>query len=114
MVEALAARDEDAFATALGDGGIDVLPDDAARAGYAHIEEILGPLLLNDPARLDDAALAAAGGQALNRIGALMDIAAKGTPQPADIWPGRALGQATARSPRSRRKRSGWRSRWTL
>ena len=93
-LEALQSRDADAFGAALAAFGL--VPVDAGREAYAHVEAVLGPLLLSGPARLDDAALAAAGGAAFDRLGALMDLAARATPDPADLWPLRMLAQLAA------------------
>jgi predicted unusual protein kinase regulating ubiquinone biosynthesis (AarF/ABC1/UbiB family) len=91
LVEALRARDEDAFAAALV--ALGALPEDAGRDAYGHVEALLGPLLMDGPARLDDAALAAAGEGALAVIDELVALAGKATPDPADVWPARLLGQ---------------------
>jgi ubiquinone biosynthesis protein len=93
-LEALQARDEAAFAAALEAQGL--LPAGAARAAYAEVEHALGPLLLNGPAVLDDAALAAAGDRALERVDAIVAIAGQATPDPADLWPLRMLAQLAA------------------
>jgi ubiquinone biosynthesis protein len=93
-LEALRARDEGAFAEALASQGL--LSADAGVRAYAHVEAALGPLLLSGPSRLDDDALATAGGAAFERLGDLMDLAARATPDPADLWPLRMLGQLAA------------------
>ena len=92
-LEALQGRDAGAFATAMSDG-LGLLPDDAAHTAYEHIEVALGPLLLTGgPARLDDAALAAAGERALPLTGEAARVATRATPDPADLWPLRMLAQ---------------------
>jgi predicted unusual protein kinase regulating ubiquinone biosynthesis (AarF/ABC1/UbiB family) len=91
---ALRAADRKAFVAALSK--LDLLPDKEAGEAYDHIEELLGPLLMNGPARLDDDALAAAGDAALDRIDVLVALGAKGTPDAADVWPARMLGQLTS------------------
>ena len=93
VLEALRARDADAFATALT-SGLRVLPTAEAHVAYEHIEGVLGPLLLSGGAtRLDDAALEAAGTRALPLIGEGARVATRSTPDPADLWPLRMLGQ---------------------
>jgi predicted unusual protein kinase regulating ubiquinone biosynthesis (AarF/ABC1/UbiB family) len=93
-LEALQSGDADGFAATLADSGL--LPRDAAAEAYEHVQATLGPLLLSGPARLDDDALAAAGERAWDRLGALMDLAGRATPDPADLWPLRMLGQLAA------------------
>jgi predicted unusual protein kinase regulating ubiquinone biosynthesis (AarF/ABC1/UbiB family) len=90
---ALQTGDRKAFVAAVSK--LDLLPDKAAGEAYDHIAELLGPLLMNGPARLDDAALADAGEAALERIDVLVALAGKGKPDPADVWPARMLGQLT-------------------
>jgi predicted unusual protein kinase regulating ubiquinone biosynthesis (AarF/ABC1/UbiB family) len=92
---ALQARDADAFAAALAEQGLLSSVDDG-RAAYGLIEATLGPLLLSGPARLDDAALAAAGARALDALGDIMEIAGRATPDPDDLWPLRMLAQLAA------------------
>ena len=94
VLEALRARDAGAFAAALA--GLGLLPAEAGRAAYEHVDHALGPLLMSGPAALDDAALAAAGERALERVDAIVALAGYGTPQPADLWPLRMLGQLAA------------------
>src|SRR5215207_6604645 len=89
-LEALGARDTAAFTASVERLGL--LPADAAPEAYAHADAILGPLV-HGPARVDDAALAAMGERGLDALGPLMDLAARGTPDPADLWPVRMLGQ---------------------
>lgn len=92
-LEALQARDGAAFATAMSDR-LGLLPAAAARMAHAHIEVALGPLLLTGgPTRLDDAALSAAGARALPLVAEGAAIATRATPDPADLWPLRMLGQ---------------------
>jgi hypothetical protein len=94
-LEALQARDEAAFASALAAQGL--LPADAGRAAYAIVEESLGPLLLTGgPTVLDDDALAAAGDRALDRIDTIVALVGRATPDPADLWPLRMLAQLAA------------------
>ena len=90
-LEALGTRDPAAFAAAVERLG--VLPPHAAGDAYAHVEAILGPLILDGRARVDDDALAAVGVRAGGELSALMELAARGTPDPADLWPARGLGQ---------------------
>jgi predicted unusual protein kinase regulating ubiquinone biosynthesis (AarF/ABC1/UbiB family) len=90
-LEALRDGDDAGFADAVGRLGL--LPADAVAGLRPHVDAILGPLLLSGPARVDDDALAAAGERALDRLAGLMELAARGTPDPADLWPGRMLGQ---------------------
>jgi predicted unusual protein kinase regulating ubiquinone biosynthesis (AarF/ABC1/UbiB family) len=91
VLEALQARERDAFADAVS-SGLGLLPQDAATRAYEQIDKHLAELL-DGTAKLDDAALAKAGESALADIGALTEIAAQGTPQPSDVWPARGLGQ---------------------
>ena len=91
---ALADGDRKAFVAAVSK--IDLLPDKHAGEAYDLIEELLGDLLMNGPALLDDAALAAAGEAALERIDELVALGSKGTPDPADVWPARLLGQLSS------------------
>jgi predicted unusual protein kinase regulating ubiquinone biosynthesis (AarF/ABC1/UbiB family) len=91
---ALEAGDRKAFVAAVSK--IDLLPDKHGGEAYDLIEELLGDLLMNGPALLDDAALAAAGEAALDRIDELVAIGSKGTPDPADVWPARLLGQLSS------------------
>jgi predicted unusual protein kinase regulating ubiquinone biosynthesis (AarF/ABC1/UbiB family) len=93
-LEALQARDAEGFAGALAGEGL--LPADAGAEAYDHVEATFGPLLLSGPARLDDDALAGAGETAFGRLGALMDLAGRATPDPADLWPLRMLAQLAA------------------
>jgi predicted unusual protein kinase regulating ubiquinone biosynthesis (AarF/ABC1/UbiB family) len=93
-LEAVGARDADGFAAALARQGL--LPPDAGPAAFAHVDDVLGPLLASGPAVLDDAALAAAGDRALARAEALVAIAGRATPDPADLWPLRTLAQLAA------------------
>jgi predicted unusual protein kinase regulating ubiquinone biosynthesis (AarF/ABC1/UbiB family) len=91
-LEALRGGDADAFAAALGER-LGLLPAPAALTAYEHVQIGLGPLLLSGPARLDDAALAAAGSRALPLLPEGARIATQATPDPADLWPLRMLGQ---------------------
>lgn len=93
-VEAIQARDEAAFTASLSKQGL--LPPDAARAAYAHVEHALGPLLMSGPAVIDDAALADAGDRALERVDGIVALAGRATPDPADLWPLRMLAQLAA------------------
>jgi len=94
-LEALQARDEAAFGSALAAQGL--LPADAGRAAYAIVEESLGPLLLmGGPTVLDDEALAAAGARALDRVDTIVGLVGQATPDPADLWPLRMLAQLAA------------------
>ena len=49
--------------------------------------------LIDGPARLDAAALAAVGDRALGRIDDLMTVGVRATPAAADLWPARCFGQ---------------------
>ena len=92
--DALAAlRDDDAdgFAAALGRLALG-LDADAAHALHAHARDLLGDLLTGE-AVLDAAALADVGERALDRIGDLFPLVLRATPPPADLWPGRMVGQ---------------------
>jgi hypothetical protein len=51
---------------------------------------------MSGPARLDHDALGAAGELGFERLGALMDLAGRATPDPADLWPLRMLAQLAA------------------
>jgi len=93
-LEALRSRDAAAFAAALESQRL--LTAGGADEAYAHVEAALGPLLLSGPARLDDDALAHAATATFDRLGALMDLAARATPDPVDRWPLRMLGQLAA------------------
>lgn len=92
-LEALRERDADAFARALEER-LGVLPTIAGRRAYEHVEAILGPLILTGGrAVLDDAGLADAGSRALPLLGEATRVAGQATPDPADLWPLRTLGQ---------------------
>jgi len=93
-LEALRAGDARAFAAALAVQGL--LPEDAGHEAYAHVEATVGPLLLNGPVTLDDPALADAGSRAFDRLGDLLNLAGRATPDPADLWPLRMLAQLAA------------------
>ena len=93
-LEAVQARDQAAFAAALAAQGL--LPTEGGRIAYAHVEHALGPLLMSGPALLDDAALAAAGARALERVEAIVALVGQATPDPADLWPLRMLAQLAA------------------
>ena len=94
-LESLASRDADAFARALEER-LGVLPAAAGLTAYEHLEAALGPLLLAGPARLDDAALEAAGTRALPQADEAVWVATQARPDPADLWPLRMLGQLAA------------------
>jgi hypothetical protein len=93
-LDALRSDDTAAFTTAVADR-LGVLPPAAADEAYTLIGELAGDLL-SGPARLDDAALAAAGERALGRMREGLAIAAVGRPQPADLAAARSLGQLAA------------------
>ena len=93
-LESLERRDADGFAAALAGEGL--LPVEAGAEAYEHVEATLGPLLLNGPAQLDDDVLGAAGERAWGRLDALVDLAGRATPDPADVWPLRMLAQLAA------------------
>jgi hypothetical protein len=93
-LDALRRDDTAAFTTAVADR-LGVLPPAAADEAYTLIGELAGDLL-SGPARLDDAALAAAGERALGRMREGLAIAAVGRPQPADLAAARSLGQLAA------------------
>jgi predicted unusual protein kinase regulating ubiquinone biosynthesis (AarF/ABC1/UbiB family) len=92
----VALRDGDRKAFVAAVAKLDLLPDKHAGEAYDLIEELLGDLLMNGPARLDDEVLAAAGDAALERIDELVALGAHGRPDPADVWPARMLGQLTS------------------
>lgn len=90
-LEALRAGDADALAARIA-GELELLPEaDAARAAELALA-VLGPLL-GGPARLDGAALTAAGEAAQGRLDLLMELAAVLTPVPADLAAARMLWQ---------------------
>ena len=89
-LEAVRDGDDDAFAAAVERLGL--LPAGAAGEARPHVDAILGPLI-SGPARVEDAALAGAGERALDRLDELMRLAVRATPDPADLWPARMLGQ---------------------
>jgi hypothetical protein len=91
---ALRAGDETAFAQAVADD-LGVLPPDAATDAYTFIGEVAGNLL-RGRATLDEAALAAAGERALDRLPAALRIAAIARPSRADLAPARSIGQLAA------------------
>jgi hypothetical protein len=59
------------------------------------MRELLGELV-NGPARLDDAALAAMGERTIARLGPLVALAGSVDPDPADLWLARMAGQLVA------------------
>jgi predicted unusual protein kinase regulating ubiquinone biosynthesis (AarF/ABC1/UbiB family) len=88
---ALRADDAEGFAAALGRLGLG-LDAGAAHALHAHARDLLGDLLTGE-AMLDAAALADVGERALDRIGELFPLVLRATPEPADMSPGRMVGQ---------------------
>jgi predicted unusual protein kinase regulating ubiquinone biosynthesis (AarF/ABC1/UbiB family) len=91
---ALADADPEGFVSAVSDG-LGVLDEDTARAAHPLLREVLGPIV-EGPARLDGPALAEMTVRGLRRIGPLLAIGAKATPQPADLAALRMLGQLAA------------------
>lgn len=91
-LEAVRERDAEAFAAAMS-GRLHLLGAEPARTAHGHVEAVLGPLLTAGPARLDDAALEAVGKRALPLIEEAAGVAMQATPDPADLWPLRMLGQ---------------------
>ncbi len=94
--DALAAlRDDDAgaFATALASLG--VLREEDARTAHGLARELLGDLL-SGPALLDVATVGALADRAAARAGELLALAQRATPDAADLWPARMVGQLVA------------------
>jgi predicted unusual protein kinase regulating ubiquinone biosynthesis (AarF/ABC1/UbiB family) len=92
----IALRDGDRKSFVAAVAKIELLPEKHAGQAYDLIEDLLGDLLMNGPAKLDDEVLGAAGDAALARIDELVAIGAHGRPDPADVWPARMLGQITS------------------
>lgn len=88
---ALSDDDPEAFAEAVADG-LGVLDADTARETHGLLREVLGPFV-EGPARLDGAALADVTRRAFGRVGDLLRVAGKATPEPADLAASRMLGQ---------------------
>ncbi len=90
---ALADPEPDAFVAAVGELGL----FGAADAAEAHAlgREVLGPLVAG-PARLDGDALVAVAGRAYARLEALLALATRAAPAPADLAALRSLGQLGA------------------
>ncbi len=91
---ALGEADADAFVRAVVDG-LGVLDAETAREAHTVVREVLGEFV-EGPAKLDGPAVAKVTARAFGRIGDLMRIAGKATPQPADLAAGRMLGQLVA------------------
>jgi predicted unusual protein kinase regulating ubiquinone biosynthesis (AarF/ABC1/UbiB family) len=91
---ALADEQPDAFAEAVADG-LGLLDEATAREAHGVLRDVLGDLV-DGPARLDGPALAGVIVRGFGRIGDLMRIAARATPQPADLAAARMLGQLAA------------------
>ncbi|MDX6688215.1 MAG: hypothetical protein QOF86_4343 [Baekduia sp.] len=91
-LEALRAEDRDAFVAAVA-GELQVLDEAAATKAYGLTGDLAGELV-RGPARLDGAALKAAGEAALRRLPELLELAAVLTPAPGDLAAARSLGQA--------------------
>jgi predicted unusual protein kinase regulating ubiquinone biosynthesis (AarF/ABC1/UbiB family) len=97
FLDALAAlreADEEAFVTVLVQR-LSLLPDAAARQAFALMRQLIGDLV-EGPALLDDAAVAAMGERTLARLGAIVALGAEVTPHPGDLWLARMAGQLTA------------------
>lgn len=89
-VKALRADDAPAFAAA--SAALGVLDEATALEAHRLARELL-PDLFSGAMKLDAGALADAGERALARIDELMTVAVRATPDPADLWPARSLGQ---------------------
>ena len=89
-VAALRRGGADAFADAAV--ALGVLDEATALEAHRIARELL-PDLLSGPARLDAGVLADLGERALGRLDELMTVAVRATPDPADLWPARSLGQ---------------------
>jgi predicted unusual protein kinase regulating ubiquinone biosynthesis (AarF/ABC1/UbiB family) len=91
---ALGADDADTFVEAVADR-LALLPAADAHGAHVLLRDVLGPLA-DGPARLDGPALAEVGERALDRIGDLVALGARATPQPADLAAARMVGQLAA------------------
>ena len=91
---ALAEPGSQAFAEAVADG-LGVLDAETAHEAHGLLREVLGELV-DGPARLDGPALAGVTERAFRRLGPLLDVAARATPDPADVAAARMLGQLAA------------------
>ncbi|HYF24151.1 MAG TPA: AarF/UbiB family protein [Baekduia sp.] len=90
-----ALREDDAGAFAQAVGRLGALPDEDAHAVHAIARELAADLL-SGPARLDAAVLSERADRALARVGELVAIAQRATPDPADLWPARMVAQLVA------------------
>lgn len=90
---ALGSGDEAAFVRALA--ALELLDAEPAARAFALLREVLGDLAAGE-ATLDAAALEALTLRAYARAGDLLALAARATPEPADLAAGRMLGQLTA------------------
>jgi hypothetical protein len=90
---ALRAEDRDAFTAAVARMGL--LPADAAAEAFELVSALAGDLV-RGPAVLDAAALAALIDRAIVMAGDALPVAGRLTPDPADLWPLRMLGQLGA------------------
>jgi hypothetical protein len=95
-VDAFAAvADDDAVAFADAMEKLELLPADRASEGLAVARRILGPVL-SGPALLDAGALREVFGRTAREAGALVSLAAAGSPRPEDLALARSLGQLVA------------------
>lgn len=90
---AVRARDAGAFAAAVG--RMRLLPADAAPDAYALVDELAGDLL-RGPVRVQAALLADRTERALAALPRALPLADRVTPDRADLWPLRMLGQLAA------------------
>jgi predicted unusual protein kinase regulating ubiquinone biosynthesis (AarF/ABC1/UbiB family) len=95
-LDALAAlRDQDAGAFATAVGRMQLLPADAVADAYALVDELAGDLL-RGPVRVQAALLAERTERALAALPRALPLADRVTPDRADLWPLRMLGQLAA------------------
>ena len=91
-----ALRDDDLAAfTAAVSGRLGLLGEDDAATAFALVRRLTADLL-SGPARVDDALLARLGERALDALPELLALGARVTPDPADLWAVRMLGQLAA------------------
>jgi hypothetical protein len=88
---ALGDPDPERVAEAVADG-LGILDAETAREAHGVLRDVLGELV-EGPARLDGPVLAQVTLRAIGRVGDLLRIAARATPEPADLAAGRMLWQ---------------------
>ena len=90
---ALGADDANAFVVAVE--ALEILDGDAARTAFPLLRALLGEFAEGE-AQLDAPALERAAERAFERVGELLALAGRATPDPADLAAGRMLGQLIA------------------